>query len=87
MQPQVRVWIDARKEKVQNSEVKELTYEIKNLDDQNVLQLIYQSIGYYVLSLAIYDDKLLVTYDTGRISPSFIDFLLKQKGINFKRHG
>lgn len=87
MQPKVTFWIDARKEKIRNSEIKELTYEINNLHDQNLVQLIYQSIGYYVLRLAIHDHKLLVTYETNRISPSFIDYLLQKKGIEFKRDG
>ncbi|MHB1419608.1 MAG: hypothetical protein ACYCX4_08470 [Bacillota bacterium] len=87
MQPKVSVWIDARKEKIRSSEIKELTYEINNLHDQNLLQLIYQSIGYYVVRLVIHDHKLLVTYDIRRISPSFIDYLLKKKGIEFTRDG
>ncbi|MHB1127986.1 MAG: hypothetical protein ACYC2T_13730 [Bacillota bacterium] len=87
MQPKVTVWIDARKDKIRNSEIKELTYDINNLQDQNLLQLIYQSIGYYVLRLVIHDQKLLVTYETRRITPSFIDYLLKKKGIEFKRDG
>lgn len=87
MQPKkVRVWIDARKEKIKAGEIKELKYEIEDLQNQNLLQSIYQAIGYCVISLAIDDNKLLVTYETNKVSPSFIDFLLAQRSINFRRN-
>lgn len=84
-EPKVRVWIDARKEKIKAGEIKEIIYEMENLQDQDLLQLIYQTIGYRVLSIAIDENRLIISFDTAKISPSFIDYLLQQKSINFKR--
>ena len=87
MQPKVRVWIDARKEKIKAGEIKEIKYKIKGLQNQELLQKIYQTIGHCVISLAIdKNNELLVTYETNNISPSFIDYLLSQRSINFKRN-
>lgn len=85
MQPKKeRIRIDARKEKIKNPEIKELRYSIRNLQDQNVWQAIYQAIGHHVLSLAISEDQLVITYETNKISPTFIEYLLRQWGISFQ---
>lgn len=85
MQPKVRIWIDARKEKKKAGEIKELRYEIKGLQNQDLLKQIYEAIGYRVLSIAIDGSVLLVTYETDKINPTFIDYLLNQRGIDVKR--
>lgn len=87
MQPKVRVWIDARKEKIKAGEIKEIIYKIEGLQNQELLQIIYQTIGHCVISLAKdKNNELLVTYETNKISPSFIDYLLSQRSINFKKN-
>lgn len=87
MQPKVRVWIDARKEEIKAGEIKEIKYKIEGLQNQDLLQIIYQTIGHCAISLAIdKNNELLVTYETNKISPSFIDHLLNQRSINFKRN-
>ena len=85
LQPKVRIWIDARKERIKAGEIKELRYEIRELHSQDFLKKIYDCIGYRVLNIAKDGSHLLVTYETDKISPSFIDYLLQQKGINFQK--
>lgn len=80
-----RIRIDARKEKIKDREIKELKYTISNLQEQKTLQIIYQAIGPHVLSLEISEDQLFVTYETNKISPTFIEYLLRQWGISAHR--
>lgn len=88
MEPKTRIWIDARKEKLQNKDIKEIIYFIDDLHHEEVLKQVFQVIGYYVLNLAIVKGNCLqVTYDANRITPSFIDYLLSKNAIPFKREG
>ncbi|KUO65189.1 MAG: hypothetical protein APF84_08635 [Gracilibacter sp. BRH_c7a] len=85
MQPKKeRIRIDARAEKIKELEIKELRYTIANLQDQKTWQTIYQAIGNQVLSLAVREDQLVITYETNKISPTFIEYLLRQWGIGFQ---
>lgn len=85
MQPKVRIWIDARNEKRIDGELKELVYAIDNIQDKELPRLIYETLGGFVNELAVTGNKLLITYKTDRVSPTFIDYALKRKGINFIR--
>lgn len=85
MQPKKeRIRVDARQEKAKKQEIKELKYIINNLQDQKIRQTIQQAVGYKVRSLAIHEDQLCITYETNKISPTFIEYLLRQWRIDFQ---
>ncbi|WP_227763803.1 hypothetical protein [Zhaonella formicivorans] len=88
MEPKTRIWIDARKENLQNKDIKEIIYCIEDIHNEERIKQVFQAIGYYVLNLAIVQgNSLQVTYDPSRITPSFIDYLLHKNAIPFKRQG
>ncbi|MDS1029712.1 hypothetical protein RDV78_04220 [Bacillota bacterium LX-D] len=88
MEPKVKMWIDAQKEELTTGDFCEINYVIENLEQENVKLQVYQLLSFYVKGLVLISpDTLQVTYDTSRITPSFIDYLLSQKNINFRRQG
>ncbi|GFN22322.1 hypothetical protein [Thermanaeromonas sp. C210] len=89
-EPRVRVWIDARKEGYRPGRLEELVYTIPHIRDPRVWEKVYQTLGALVKEIEVLvpdTGRVKIVYDPARISPSFIDYLLQQKGIAFSRPG
>ncbi|MDN5346446.1 MAG: hypothetical protein PWP65_10 [Clostridia bacterium] len=90
MEPRLGFWIDARGERLNWGTRQEVVYCIDGLNSQEVRQKIYAALGGLVCELAILPDRpqeLKVIYDPARVSPGFLDYLLQQKGVSFRRQG
>ncbi len=80
-----RIWIDARAERFNKAEVNEIRYIIPALGEKDTLLKVHQAIGLQTKSLAIHNNQLLVSYETNKISPAFIDYLLQLNGLSPER--
>ncbi|NLW06540.1 MAG: hypothetical protein GX039_00935 [Clostridia bacterium] len=86
--PKEKIWIDARHEKLQPGRREEITYFIPYLSSTAVWEAVYYSLAALVWEIQVPvpgQDLIKVIYDPERITPSFIDYLLEQKGIEFQR--
>lgn len=89
-EPRVRIWIDARHEKYQAGQREELLYIITDIKLPSVREAVYYTLAALVWEIQVLDPeqgKIKIIYDPARISPSFIDYLLWKKEIQFSRPG
>jgi len=85
-----RIYIDAKHEAGSWRALKRAEYYIPGLDKDEVRTKVYQAIGMYVQELmADKDDanKLIISYNPNFITLTYIDYLFRLKGIDFKRDG
>ncbi|PRR71170.1 hypothetical protein [Neomoorella humiferrea] len=89
MEHRVRLWIDARQEQLQPGRYQEVNYVISGIKTQSIRETIYQTLAVLVKEIQIAEEedfeKVKIIYDPERITPSFIDYLLSQKGVEFRR--
>ncbi|MGI9953255.1 hypothetical protein V3F56_12910 [Moorellaceae bacterium AZ2] len=89
-EPRVRVWIDARQERHLPGRREELLYTIPDIKEPAVQETVYYTLAALVKEIQVLapdEGKVKIVYDPARISPSFIDYLLQQKGVPFSRPG
>jgi hypothetical protein len=85
---QHKLWIDARHERLQTGRREEVSYNIPHISSPTVWETVYYSLAALVweIQVPVQGQNLIkVIYDPDRITPSFIDYLLQQKGIEFRR--
>ncbi|MDK2821223.1 MAG: hypothetical protein PWP31_1188 [Clostridia bacterium] len=88
MEPRIKIQIDARHEKVNFGKRKEVTYVVPQISNSNIRERFYYAIAHLVweVQLPQHSTNLVkVIYDSERVSVSFLDYLLLQKGVEFKR--
>ncbi|CEP67641.1 Uncharacterized [Moorella glycerini] len=89
MEPKVRMWIDARQEKLQPGRHLEVTYIIPNLETPVIRETVYYTLAALVKEIQLpredQANMVKIIYDPERITPSFMDYLLLQRGIEFRR--
>lgn len=86
--PQVKMWIDARHEKLQPGRREEVIYNIPNMAVASTREIVYYTLAHLVLEIQMPqqgENLVKIIYDPERITPSFIDYLLLQKGVDFRR--
>lgn len=86
--PQVRMWIDARHEKAPTGRCEDIIYNIPQITTAAVWEAVYYTLAGAVREIqmpAPGKNLVKIIYEPERISPSFIDYLLLQKGIDFRR--
>ncbi len=89
-QPSTKIYIDARHEVRSWESFKKAEYYISGLETDEVRNKIYGAIGGYVQELIIDNNdanKLIVSYNPNFITLTYIDYLFRLKGIDFKRDG
>lgn len=81
------MYIDARQEKFQLGDAKQVIYIIKQVAEDHVKQRIYDCIGLHTLKIEVIpaSEKVIVTYYENIISPSFMDYQFQLKKLDFKR--
>lgn len=88
MEPKVRMWIDARREKSQSPQYQEVTYVIPHMENTTIRETVYYTLAALVREIQLPQQGgslVKIIYDPERITPSFIDYLLLQKGVEFRR--
>lgn len=87
MKVKERMYIDARNEKFQRGDAKEATYIIKDANEAYMKERIYKAVGLHSLKIEVVaaKEKVIITYYENIISPTFIDYLFRLKGIDFTR--
>ncbi|WP_109207234.1 hypothetical protein [Moorella sp. Hama-1] len=88
MEPKVRMWIDARQEKSPSHQYQEVTYIIPNMETPIIRETVYYTLAALVREIQLPQQGgslVKIVYDPERITPSFIDYLLQQKGVEFRR--
>ena len=87
LKPKQRIYIDARHENFQLGNVKQVTYIIKEVDQEHIKTRIYDAIGPHSLKIEILpnSEKLIVTYYENITSPTYLDYQFHLKGLVFKR--
>ncbi|SDK54586.1 hypothetical protein [Natronincola ferrireducens] len=87
MKPKQRMYIDARHEKFQLGNAKQVTYVIEEIDEDSTKQKIYEAIGPYTLKIEVVPNnkKVMITYYESIISPTYMDYQLQLKNLVFKR--
>lgn len=88
MEPKVRMWIDARREKFQSPQYQEVTYIIPHIETPTIRETVYSALASLVREIQLPQqggNLVKVIYDPERITPSFIDYLLLQRGVEFRR--
>lgn len=89
MKPKVRMYIDARNEKLNHGDAKQVCYFIKGADEDEIKKKIYESIGFNVLKIEVVpaNEKVIITYHEHLITPTYIDYRFRLRGLDFKRDG
>ncbi|QGP93628.1 hypothetical protein MGLY_30480 [Neomoorella glycerini] len=89
MEPKVRMWIDARQEKLQPCREEAVTYIIPHLESPVIRETVYYTLAALVKEIQLPQqgqvNMVKIIYDPERITPSFIDYLLQQRGVEFRR--
>ena len=88
MEPKVRMWIDARQEKSRPQPYQEITYIIPHMGTPTIRETVYYTLAALVREIQLPQQGgslVKIIYDPERITPSFIDYLLLQKGVEFRR--
>ena len=84
------MWIDARHEQYTPGNKRQISYIIEGIERDDIKQKIWHAIGLNVAQIEIIQgdpNKVLVTYHENYISPKFMDYLLRQNGLQFTREG
>ena len=87
-EPQVLMWIDARGQLLNPSEYAEITYWIENLEQEGAKKLLMEAIYPLVKEISLAkepENTVRIIYNPTYISAAFLDYLLQQKGLCFKR--
>ncbi len=89
MKPKARMYIDARGESFNKGNIKQVTYIVKGIETEQSKKILFEAIGYLVQRIEVVPgtEKVIVTYHENIISPTFIDYRLQLKGLEFRRDG
>lgn len=89
MKSGTKIYIDTRHEKYNKGGLKRITYLIKDIEKEQVKQKLFEAIGLIVQSIEVIpnSEKVFISYHENRISPTFIDYKLQLKGLDFKKVG
>lgn len=87
-QPRIRMWIDARNERIDLNQTKEAVFVIKDLDKEETRKLLIEAIFAAVKEIQILEkpqNAIKVRFNPALTSLSFIEYLLTAKSIVFTR--
>lgn len=87
-EPRVQIWIDARGQLLNPHENAEVTYWIENLEQEETKKLLMEAIYPLVKEIILAKEPkntVQIVYNPTYISATFLDYLLQQKGLCFKR--
>ncbi len=89
MEPQTRIWIDARQGNMPSVREEAVTYIIPHIASPVIRETVYYTLAALVKEIQLPQQSqthtVKIIYDPERITPSFIDYLLLQKGVEFRR--
>jgi len=86
--PVTRIWIDARGEVLDPDQHCEITYLIDNLDLEETKTILLEAVYPLVKEIRLRDEPknaVQICFNPSYLSSSFIDYLLQQKGLTFKK--
>ena len=83
------MYIDARHEKFHLGNAKQVIFKIKGAKEDHIKQKIFEAIGMNTLRIEVIpeNEKVTVTYYENIISPTYMDYRLNLKGLEFNREG
>jgi len=89
LKPKQRIYIDARNEKLNHENARQVCYIINGASDDHIKQKIYECIGLNTLRIEVVpaSEKVIITYYEYLITPTYMDYKFQLKGIEFKREG
>lgn len=88
--PLTRVWIDARGETLNPGEHDTAEFIIENLDQEKTRSALLEAVFPLVKEIRLMEDKknaVSIGYNPSLLTASFIEYLLKQKGLNVENGG
>jgi phage-related protein len=87
-EPKLEIWIDAHNEKFNEGELKSIIYEINNLEQEDVKIKLFEAVGMLVYEIRVISEKegkIEIAFYENLISPTFIDYRLRLRGLKFSR--
>lgn len=88
--PLTRIWIDARGETLNPDQHDIVVFTIENLDQEETRAILLEAVFPLVKEIRLPEDKnntVELSYNPSFISATFIEYLLRQKGLEVCKDG